>query len=654
MKKSLPFLFALVLFFTIGMEQANAIKLPVEHFSKDSEFSQVKISPQGNYLAVMTKRDGKDILIIMDINTFKATNVVSFQGSAQVGAYYWVNNDRIVVSKTYLKGWQDHPVYHGELFGINADGSRGRYLVGYQGESQVGSRIKKATPIYGTSYVLDPLIHDKDKMLIVTYPWTSNNEPHTHVYEVNVYSGKRKRITRSPSSQAVFLTDHQGQVRVAVSSSDGVDSKIHIRANNDEQWKNFDLKSKSYSDIKLYGFNKAGNAIYISASENGDAAGFYKLNLKDESVKLIYKEGTVSPSKVWVDPITKEPFAIETELGYPNYVIVNKKSQKSKNLKALIQALNGDHVQLISSTEDGSQNVIRASSDRNAGEYYLFDANKNKLRFLFSSRKWLKKEKMAETKPIHYQSRDGLTIYGYLTLPNGAKNKKLPLVVMPHGGPHGPRDWWGFDPDVQLLANQGIAVLKVNFRGSGGFGRNFEHAGHRKWGAEIQYDIIDGVKHLISNGTVDKNNICIMGASFGGYSALQSAILEPDLFQCAIGVVGVYDLPLMFKEGDVAARTSGQRYLKRVLGEDQAQLKAFSPSYNIDKLKAPVLIVHGGEDERAPIEQAESLVKALKKANHPYQYELLEDEGHGFYNAKHRTRYYNQVLSFLNKHLDLD
>nr|WP_249365810.1 S9 family peptidase [Pseudoalteromonas sp. NEC-BIFX-2020_002] len=260
---------------------------------------------------------------------------------------------------------------------------------------------------------------------------------------------------------------------------------------------------------------------------------------------------------------------------------------------------------------------------------------------------------MAETRPISFTSRDGLTIHGYLTLPNNATEKNLPLVVMPHGGPHGPRDWWGFDPDAQLLANRGMAVLKVNFRGSGGFGRNFEHAGHRKWGAEIQYDIIDGVKHLIEQGTVDKNNMCIMGASFGGYSALQSAIIEPDMFKCAIGVVGVYDLPLMFDEGDVAERESGQRYLKNVLGTDEAQLKAFSPSYNIDKLKAPVLIVHGGEDERAPIEQAESLVAALKKANHPYVYELLEDEGHGFYKPEHRTRYYKQVLAFLDQHLTL-
>lgn len=144
-----------------------------------------------------------------------------------------------------------------------------------------------------------------------------------------------------------------------------------------------------------------------------------------------------------------------------------------------------------------------------------------------------------------------------------------------------------------------------------------------------------------------------MGASFGGYSALQSAILEPDLFQCAVGVVGVYDLPLMFEEGDVAQRSSGVAYLERVLGTDEKQLKAFSPSYNVDKLKVPVLIVHGGEDQRAPIEQAESLIDALKKADKPYQYYLLEDEGHGFYKPEHRLKYFKKVLAFLEKPLQL-
>lgn len=632
---------------------AKTTQFSVEHFSKGSEYSNVKISPKGTYLAVMTQPEGKNVLMILDTKNFQVQHGVQFPGNAQVGNYHWVNDERVVLEKQYLKGWQDHPLYHGELYGVNADGSRPKYLVGYQGEMQTGSRIKKATPIYGTSYVLDPVVHDKRKMLIVTYPWTASSEPHTIVYEVDVFSGKRRKVTSSPSKMAQFLTDHEGNVRAAVSTDDYIKPIIHTRGKSGEGWKELDLGKLSYSDVNLQAFDKKGESIYITASVSGEAAGLYKLDLKTKAIELVHKEEGVSPKKIWIDETSKELFAIETELGYPTYAFVNAGSPKSARLKSFLASLPGNQVQLVSSTVDGEKNIIYSSSDRNPGDYYLFSAQKNKLRYLFSARSWLDPELMAHTKPINFTSRDGLAIHGYLTLPVGAEEKNLPLVVMPHGGPHGPRDWWGFDPDAQILANRGIAVLKVNFRGSGGFGRNFEHAGHKKWGAEIQFDIIDGVKYLIEQGTVDKNNMCIMGASFGGYSALQSAILEPEMFKCAIGVVGVYDLPLMFDEGDVAEHDSGQQYLKSVLGTDEAQLKAFSPSYNIDKLKAPVLIVHGGEDERAPIEQAESLIDALKQADHPHVYELLEDEGHGFYKPEHRARYYKQVLTFLEQHLTL-
>ena len=639
----------LVSFFSFSKQP----QIPVEHFSKNKEFNHATISPGGEYLAVINKVAGKNALVIFDTENFKMLHAVAFEGNAQVGDYHWVNNERVVVTKEYLKGWQDHPEYHGEIFGVNANGARGKYLIGYHGEMQTGTRLKRQTPLYGTSFVLDPLVTNKRKMLVVTYPWTSSNEPHTIVYEVDVYTGKRKQVTLSPSRMAEFLTDHDGNVRVSVSTDNYIDAKIHTKEKEGGDWKKLNLGEVNYGDIRLRAFDKSGDSIYMTASVGGEAEGLYKLNLNTKEIELVHQEQYVSPKRVWVDEASKELFAIESELGYPNYAFIDKDSHKSVRLKSLIEALQGDQVQLVSSTSNGDINVIYASSDTNPGKYYLYDGVQNKLRILFSARGWLNENELSKTKPIQYKTRDGLTIYGYLTVPNGLEDKNLPLVVMPHGGPHGPRDYWGYDSEVQLLASRGMAVLRVNFRGSGGFGRNFEEAGYQKWGSDIQFDIIDGVKFLISNGTVNKNNICIMGSSFGAYSALQSAILEPDMFKCAIGTVGIYDLPLMFEEGDISGRSTGQNYLENVLGTDETLLKAFSPSYNIDKLKAAVFIVHAGEDARAPIEQAESLIAALKKANHPYKYVLLEDEGHGFYKEEHRTAYYKQVINFLDKHLEL-
>lgn len=628
--------------------------LPVELFSEGEQYSDVRLSPTGEYLSVISEMDGKNILIIIDRKINKPTYVVRFPANAQVGDYTWVNDERVVVAKEYLRGWRDHPEYYGELFAVNADGSQKKQIVGYQGEQQTGTNIKKAEPLYGTSYILDPLFDDDKNMLIYTIPWSNNRhrETETVVYRLNVKTGLRKKVAHSPSKRASFLTDEQGFVRVAFATDDAVTGTFYIReASSKADWEKFEL-DLALRDISLHGFDESGEHIFFTASNSGEAQGLYKLNLDTQEAEKIFQDEVVSPKRIWADPISKEVFAIETEADYPTYSFVNTSSPHTKMLKAMIAALPGNQVQIVSTTRNGNTMVVFAQSDIDAGVFYLFDKTKNNLSFLFAAREKVDPELMSETKPIQFEARDGVKIHGYLTLPFGKEPKDLPLVVMPHGGPHGPRDWWAYDSEAQLLANRGIAVLKVNFRGSGGYGKAFEYSGHRKWGAEIQYDIIDATRYVIEQGYADKNNMCIMGASFGAYSALQTSIIEPELFKCAIGVVGVYDLPLMFNEGDVSKSRIGQNYLTRVLGTNQAQLQSFSPSYNAEKLTASVLIVHGGEDERAPIEQAESIISAMKQANHPYEYFLLEDEGHGFYKPEHRAAYYNRALTFLGKHLE--
>ncbi|UDM60171.1 S9 family peptidase [Pseudoalteromonas piscicida] len=626
--------------------------IPLEAFSKGSEFSSVKISPNGEYLGFITKAEGKSILGFLELDGFKVIHAVRFNGNAQVGRYEWVNDNRVVLEKEYIRGWRDHPEYHGELFGVNVDGSRGRYLVGYQGEIQTGSRLKKATPLYGTSYILDPLVNDEDKMLIVTYPWSGSKEPVTVVYEVNVHSGVRRKVSISPRRMGRFLTDHQGEVRAVASTDDNGNTSVFIKNTKDSDWKELTL-AQDLDDYWLHGFDESGKLAYLSAAKAGEPRGVYQLTLETGKLKHFFQDKLVDPSKIWRDPVNQTPFAIELDPDYPTYAFVDQDSIWSQRLKSLIASIPGNQIRIVSGTRDGSRVIVFAGSDINPGNYYLFDSKKNQLGLLVANRSWIDPNSMSTMEAISFKGRDGITIHGYLTTPQGKEKKNLPLIVMPHGGPHGPRDYWQFDPEVQMLASRGMAVLQINFRGSGGYGDAFEELGYRKWGKEIQYDIIDGTRDLISKGIADKNRICIMGASFGGYSALQSAILEPDLFQCAVGVVGVYDLPLMFEEGDIAQRSSGVAYLERVLGTDEKQLKEFSPSYNVEKLRVPVLIVHGGEDQRAPIEQAESLIDALKKADKPYQYYLLEDEGHGFYKPEHRLKYFKKVLAFLEKPMQL-
>ncbi|MEL4425853.1 MULTISPECIES: alpha/beta hydrolase family protein [Shewanella] len=638
----------------LALAQSNQTPTPAEIFSQGAQYTNVKISPSGDYLSVIMNHEGKDKLLILNTEDLSAKHIVYFPGNAQVGSYTWVNDERVVVAKEYLKGWDDRPLYYGELMAVNADGSKVAYLFGYNsGQQQTGSHLKKNTAIQATAYVLDPLPDDDRYMLVNAIPWNGGRsldyEQLQDVYRVDVYRGTRKKITRSPIGMASFMTDDDGEVRFVAGQDRSNNTRIFYR--NDGEWIDTDKLNIGLKDFTPISFTEDPNSVYAAASQADEPKAVYRVNLKTGEKKMMVNDARVEPDNFWINGQNKQLYAVEFANGYPTYAFVDPEDQHAVYLKQLLASLPGHQVRIISETRNADKMIILAFNDRNPGDYYLFDTKTVKLRHLLRTMESIDPAKMAEVKPMDIKVRDGMTIQAYLTLPPGKDPKQLPLVVNPHGGPHYVRDSWGFDPQNQMLANQGIAVLQVNFRGSGGYGEAFQQAGYRKWGSEIQYDIIDATRHLIDQGIVDKQRICIVGGSFGGYSALQSSVMEPDLFKCAIGFAGVYDLEMMFKEGDVQARDSGTSYLRTVLGQDQAVLRAMSPTRNVDKLKANLLLVHGGNDERAPIEQFEALEDALKKHNYPYQKIIMDDEGHGFYDESHRAIYYQKMLNFLKQNL---
>ncbi|MEL4471960.1 S9 family peptidase [Shewanella algae] len=638
----------------LALAQSNQTPTPAEIFSQGAQYTNVKISPSGDYLSVIMNHEGKDKLLILNTEDLSAKHIVYFPGNAQVGSYTWVNDERVVVAKEYLKGWDDRPLYYGELMAVNADGSKVAYLFGYNsGQQQTGSHLKKNTAIQATAYVLDPLPDDDRYMLVNAIPWNGGRsldyEQLQDVYRVDVYRGTRKKITRSPIGMASFMTDDDGEVRFVAGQDRSNNTRIFYR--NDGEWIDTDKLNIGLKDFTPISFTEDPNSVYAAASQADEPKAVYRVNLKTGEKKMMVNDARVEPDNFWINGQNKQLYAVEFANGYPTYAFVDPEDQHAVYLKQLLASLPGHQVRIISETRNADKMIILAFNDRNPGDYYLFDTKAVKLRHLLRTMESIDPAKMAEVKPMDIKVRDGMTIQAYLTLPPGKDPKQLPLVVNPHGGPHYVRDSWGFDPQNQMLANQGIAVLQVNFRGSGGYGEAFQQAGYRKWGSEIQYDIIDATRHLIDQGIVDKQRICIVGGSFGGYSALQSSVMEPNLFKCAIGFAGVYDLEMMFKEGDVQARDSGTSYLRTVLGQDQAVLRAMSPTRNVDKLKANLLLVHGGNDERAPIEQFEALEDALKKRNYPYQKIIMDDEGHGFYDESHRAIYYQKMLNFLKQNL---
>lgn len=343
---------------------------------------------------------------------------------------------------------------------------------------------------------------------------------------------------------------------------------------------------------------------------------------------------------------------VHFEDGRPALSVFDSNSPDAKALIDLMQQYSGDDVQFVSGTDDGSKAIALVQADADPGTFFLYDRASGKFSPLLQRASWIDHTQLARKQPIDLSARDGLKLHGYLSYPPGQENaRRLPMVVFVHGGPFGIRDDWDYDPYVQAMATRGYAVLQVNYRGFGGYGYNFEKAGYREWGGKMQDDVTDATHWAIDQGIADPQHIFIYGGSYGGYAALEGAVKEPDLYKCAIGYVGVYDLRMMYSRGDIRQNLYGKEYLKRVLGTDMDALAQHSPMYQLNALKAGVMLIVGGRDTRVPPEQGETLHQNLLIRRIPHEWLYKPDEWHGFYDEGNITELYTKLVAFLDAHI---
>lgn len=640
----------MVLSLTVASHCQATEKDIVTEFSKDAAFSEVKISPDGKFLAVVINVEKKRSLGIVDRAEFKIVNVVRFKDDYEVGEYHWVNDERLVIKMVKPDRWSKEPKYYGELFAVNWNGKKGSIIYGYSAaEWQTGSNIKARQATQGWAEIVDILHEDKRKILISSTPWGSDGNIVPELLSLDVYSGKTRKVAHAPAPHSNFLTNIDGELVLAF-STDSTNKRVVYRYN---------AKAKDWTEIPKEKFgnrftpvavNDAGDGVLVFDNFQQDKTGLFELKLDDFSYRSVFSDSRVDISSYEATKDGNEIFAFKLDDGRPGYALFSDKYSEAKLFKQLLQTFAGDALHITSKTADSAFWVVFSYSDINPGAYYLYDASKKVITRLFERMPDLAGVELASTTPVSFSSFDQRVIHGYYTPAKQAGSNK-PLVVNVHGGPHGIRDTWGFDPEVQLLANAGYSVLQINYRGSSGYGEEFLQAGYLQWGDAIQRDIIAGTQWAIASGKAEAGNVCIVGVSFGGYSALQSAILAPDLFNCAVGVAGVYDLNIMKSEGDVPLKSFGIAFLEQVLGSDKTQLDLYSPVNHVAKLKAAVLIAHGKNDERAPIEHAIRLKKAMDDAGKVYQWLEFDDETHGFYSPQNRELYYRQLLAFLQLNL---
>lgn len=668
---------------------AAAHPVSVKDWVRLPEFRNVVISPDGEYLAVVSSPKNSDIYQLVIVSTKSVLSgkpkVEKHFGLREYKLFsdvFWVNDKRLVAATAHQFGGFDRPDRDGNLYAMDVNGTNAKHLMGPNSGGELGYRTSGTNKEVYFAGLLSRLPSNKNLILIAGYPLNSNV---LGAYLLDTVSDTFHRVTGGLYGGGM-LADHKGVVRVIWGTDEKTGlERVEYRKPGAEGWTNAPMLAKSAPSAADAFVMSTGNFVVqeqqpIMFGPNninvyfpdwtGDGAqtiGLFAFNTKTGQTKLVYDNKTVdvgigefSDTDPYIKSFDRKslvglrlmPGKIETR-------VLNAGAPRIQLLAALQHVFPNKATEIVSHTRDGSECIVKVWGDATPAVYYLYASKpKPNLTPLFSATPWIKPDDLSPTRPITYKSRDGLTIHGYLTVPRGAKAKDLPLVVYVHGGPHGIRYDWGFSADdfdalaTQILANHGYAVLAPNYRGSGGYGLGFETAGYRHWGDTMQDDLADAVNWAIKQGVADPARVCIVGASYGGYAALMSVERFPDMYKCAVGYDGVYDLPMLkTRKSDIARFAAGRAMEDSFLGDDHKQLVAFSPAFHADRIKAAVFLLHGGRDERAPVAGYEEMVHAIRKHGTPLETLYERNEGHGFYKPAHRAKAWTDILAFLNKYI---
>lgn len=636
---------------TAPTASASAQTVDVDRYVRADLFESIKISPGGEYLAATVPLDNgsRTGLVIMRRADKKVTGTFSQGKNTHIADFHWVNNERVLIGLAEKFGALEAPQSTGELVAINADGGKPKFLVGQRmmGEG-AGTRIQPRKVERVAAFLVDPLLSDDKRVIISVVPF--DVDPYTRADSMDVYTGRRVQVARAPVRNASFVTDNEGVVRFAGGSGTDNRQRLYYRDGNGAQWQLINDEAVTDLSQQPLGFSADSSVAYINSTRLDGPDEILAFDPATRKTRRVLRDDNVDPAIVLHSVGGAAPVGVMYHDGKPRTAFFDEQSEDARLYRALEAAFAGDAMRITSQSADGKVTLVKTWSDRSPGDYFVFNRETKKADHLLSQRDWFDPREMAERRPVQLKARDGLDLYGYLTLPKGKPEKNLPMVVYPHGGPFGVQDTWGFDLDAQMLAEAGYAVLQLNFRGSGGYGKPFQAAGGREWGLAMQDDVTDATRWAIREGFADAGRICIYGASYGGYAALMGAAKEPGLYRCAVGYVGVYDLPTMHLQGDVQRRGSGETYLREWIGE-RKELAAVSPTNMADRIKVPVFLAAGGEDERAPMVHSTMMERALISNDVPVETLYYPNEGHGFYLEKHRREYYTRLLAFLSRHI---
>jgi dipeptidyl aminopeptidase/acylaminoacyl peptidase len=620
--------------------------IPVSDFAKRSEAWGATLSPTGEYAAIeVPTPDGLETqLQVVKLDGSGKTQVLRFGKMEHVSNVTWTADDQLVVARARLEPLKPRPYSTGQLMTTDVNGKNQDVLFGYVPDNGTTRGRRKDEGWAELEMVLD----EEPGWALVDFTCaTCGEEPDTVIYRVNTRTGERKEIERG-DKLAWYQYDRTGEPRIRRTLDDNDEPVWHYRRTKGGAW---EPMPKSIAGRRLFGarFAADNNMLYAFVADEMEPAQVYRIDLAAGTREKLVGNPDTEPTG-WLEGGRKDmPFGVYYNTDKPSIQYIDKSSEWTQLHSGLMKSFPGQVVWIQDTSRDGNRVLFSVSSDRSPGDWFLYDRAEKKAQKLVEYRPWVNAAKMAPTRPVTYTNRDGTKLFALYTA-NGTGPK--PTIVMPHGGPFDVSDTWGFDSDAQFFASRGYAVLQINYRGSNGRGEGFVKSGWKGWGDKIQNDITDGLRAAIDQKLVDPTRICMYGASFGGYSAMMQPILNPGMYKCAIGYVGVYDLPLMRKTDKNGGESDRLvRFWDRTLGTDIAALAKVSPALRAEEIGVPVMLVHGKADKTADFNQFKVMSAALREAGKPAEEFLADAEGHGFVKPENISELYRRMEKFLDRYI---
>ncbi len=613
-----------------------ADRISVEDFFRKPERAAVHLSPDGSKIAYLAPYERRLNIHVQDLANGEITRVTAVT-ERDLAGFTWVGEDRLLYARD--NGGDENY----RLYSVGADGGNPLDL----------------TPFDEVQCSLVDDLEDIDDMVL--FQMNRRDPERFDVYRLNTATGEMEMVAENPGNVQAWVTDHAGRLRVAV-TTDGVNTSLLYRKDESDEWNEVARYTfKESASPLLFSFDD-DEVLYVASNVGRDRTVIATLDLRTgEETGVLFEHPRVDVSRLLHSRHRRVVTGVSFEEERPAYHFFDEtRAALQKRLdEKFPDSINGP----TSWTKDETVWVVVQTGATRRARYHLYDTRTDEFTFLFDSAPWLNDRGLVEMHPIRYSSRDGLEIHGYLTVPDGVEttvgddgavvpSTPLPLVLVVHGGPW-VRDSYGYDPEAQILANRGYAVLQVNYRGSTGYGRKFWEASFGQWGLAMQDDLTDAVRWAVDQGITGADTVAIYGGSYGGYAALSGVTKTPDLFRCGVSYVGLSNL-FTWMDAFPPYWKPMLEMVHEMVGhpeKDKERMRKVSPLFNADKIQVPLFVAQGANDPRVRKEESDQIVTALRDRGVPVQYMVKENEGHGFSNEENSIEFYHALEAFLLEHL---